>query len=121
MGQAIGGILGLYVNGVQVPTRDALTYNDGQDMREGVMGHQRPTGYKEMAQQPFIECTISTSDPLLVRDLKATTSANVTARLRNGTTLVLTQAWAAGNWNVDASEGTVEARFEGITMEVLGA
>ena len=54
--QRIGGIIFIKANGETISAKgDSFTYNTGQPKREVVVGADRPHGFKEMIQAPFIE------------------------------------------------------------------
>jgi len=55
-------------------------------------------------------------------DLKAlqeTTEATVVLELANGKSIILREAWYAGEGTVSTQEGNIAARFEGISAEEL--
>jgi hypothetical protein len=110
-----GGILSLNVNGVRQDAKGNFSYNLGKAKRDGIVGADRPHGYKEVPQIPFVEGEITDRGDLDVGALVETTDATVTLQVANGKTIVLRNAWFAGEGTVQTEEGNIAVRFEGLS------
>jgi hypothetical protein len=114
-----GGIIRLSVNGELQDAKGAFTYNLGVDKKEAVIGADRVHGNKSTPQVPYIEGKITDRGTL---DFKAMTQAEdltVTLDLANGKTVMLREAWWAGEGNASTEEGEIDARWEGISAEEI--
>lgn len=110
-----GGTLSLTVNGVRQDAKGNFSYNLGQPKREGIVGADGVHGYKESPQIPFVEGEITDRGDLDVAALVGTTDATVTLAVANGKTVVLRNAWFAGEGTVQTEEGNIAVRFEGLS------
>lgn len=110
----IAGTAYVKVDGNQYTLSGSLTVSPDSLEREGLAGLSGVAGYKEMPRVPFIEGEFFTTAGLSLTAIQAITNATVTAELANGKTYVLRNAWTAGAREVNAAEGTVTIRFEGM-------
>ncbi len=110
-----GGTLSLTVNGVRQDAKGNFSYNLGRPKREGIVGADGVHGYKESPQMPFVEGEITDRGDLDVSALVDTTEATVTLAVANGKTVVLRNAWFAGEGTVQTEEGNIAVRFEGLS------
>lgn len=117
------GAEALWVNGERYQIKEGATYNPGTLMREGIVGADGSHGYTEKPQQPFIEVAITRAQGQQIRAIVEALNgeATVTLRLRNGDQVVLSGAWAAGDWNSNADDGQITARFEGRSCQEIAA
>lgn len=111
----IAGVAFVKVNDRQYALRGSLTVSPDLFEREGIAGQDSVHGYKEIPRVPFIEGEFSTVRELSLDDLSAITDATVTAELANGKVYVLRNAWTAGAREINAEEGQVSIRFEGMS------
>lgn len=110
-----GGILSFAINGVRQDAKGNFSYNLGKAKREGVVGADAPHGFKALPQIPFIEGEITDRGDLDVGALLETEDATVTLAVANGKTIVLRNAWFAGEGTVGTEEGNIAVRFEGLS------
>lgn len=113
--QRRGGTLSLTVNGVRQDAKGSFSYNLGKPKREAIIGADGVHGYKELPQAPMIEGEITDRGDLDLAAFVETTDATVTLQLANGKTVVLRNAWFAGEGTVQTEEGNIACRFEGLS------
>lgn len=112
------GILYVKIQGKLQESKGNWTYNLGRPKRDAIVGTNDIHGYKEMPQVPYIEGTITDKSSLdLVNDILDITNETVTLELANGKTIVLRNAWYAGEGNVTTEEAEISVRFEGLEAE----
>lgn len=121
MPQRVGGIAQFNVNGVRYRAKGNFTYNLGNPKRDGVLGADGIHGFMEKPQIPFIEGVITITDDLDVADLLALTEGTVILDLLTNKSVVLRQAWFAGEANASTEEGELPVRFEGLSAEEVRA
>jgi len=112
-----GGILSLNRDGVRLDVKGNWTYNLGHAKREAIVGADRTHGYKETPQVAYIEGEITDRGDLDLADLLDTRDATITLALGHGKTIVLRNAWWAGDGTVGTEEANIAARFEGTSAE----
>lgn len=117
----VGGKLFVAVNGERLPAKGSFTWNLGEDMREGIVGHDTVHGYKELPQIPFIEGAITIQPATDVRALLRTTNATVTLETAAGQVIVLESAWYANEGSAQTEEGELAVRFEGLSASISSA
>lgn len=115
------GLIFIKVNGLQYDAKGEFTHNLGAVKREGVVGADGVHGYKETPQVPYIEGKITDKRTLVLSDLLGMVDATVTLEEANGKTVVLQEAWYAGDGNVTSGEAEVDFRFEGMRGEEIPA
>lgn len=115
----VAGTLYLAVNGTTLPAKGNYQVGYGAEKKEAVVGVSGVQGYKAMAQVAFIEGTITNRSNLDVKALLAIEGATVTLEFKGGKTLVLRDAWFAGEGVLNADEGELQVRFEGLALEEL--
>jgi hypothetical protein len=74
-----------------------------------------------MPQAPFIEGKITDRGTLDLQKLVSIEDATVTLELANGKSILLREAWFAGEGNVSTEEGEIDVRFVGRSAEELTA
>lgn len=111
------GKINVQVNGQVFDAVGEFTYNLGQPKREGLVGPDRVHGYKELPQIPMIEGEVRDASNLDVAGLLNLTDATITLELANGKTIMLREAWYAGDGNVGTEEANIELKFEGMSAE----
>ncbi|MBK68024.1 MAG: phage tail protein [Rickettsiales bacterium] len=113
------GIVYIKVDGNQYDAKGNFEYNIGNNIREAIVGSDGVHGYKEMPQVPFIEGAITDSIDLDLKSLQQSDEATVTLELGNGKTIMLENAWYAGEGTASSEEAEIPFRFEGLRGEEL--
>ena len=113
----VGGIIFVKVNGGLLQAKGEFSYNLGAFKRDAVMGPSDVHGFTEKAAIPFVEGAITDSDELDLKALLETRDATVTLGLANGKTILLSEAWQAGEGTGGSDEGEIEVRF---ALQFLG-
>lgn len=121
MTNAVGGIITVRANGAQLRAKGSWTYNLGRPVRTAIVGADGVHGYREQPQVAFIEGPVTDRGDLDLTALVNMRDATITLDLANGKTVVLSQAWFAGEGSATTEEGEVSVRFEGVTGEELAA
>ena len=111
----VGGITRLTIDGVSNPGKGDVTYNLGMPKREPVLGSAGVHGYTEKAQVAFIECATTHFGDLDFKALVGRTDATVIVELPNGQSLVLRNAYYAGDGEGSTAEGELKLKFESDT------
>lgn len=106
------GTIFFKVGGRQLDAKGNFTYNLGNPKREAIIGADGVHGYKETVQTAFIEGEITDSADLKLADLTNIDSETITLELGNGKTVVLSQAWFAGEGTGNTEEANISVRFE---------
>jgi hypothetical protein len=117
MSQRKGGTLQLQVSGELHDAKGNFSYNLGQPKRDPIIGADRIHGFAEKPQVPFIEGEITDRGTLDLKALVTMLGATVTLALANGKTVVLRDAWYAGEGTANTEEGNVQFRFEGVSAQ----
>lgn len=106
------GIIFLKVDGALYEAKGNFTYNLGKPKREGIVGADSVHGYKETIQIPFIEGEITDSNQLSLEKLVTLDGVTVTLELNNGKSILLRDAWYAGEGTGETEEANIGVRFE---------
>lgn len=115
----IAGTCYLKRDGVQYALRGQLTISPLSVTREGIAGLDRVHGYRESPRVPYIEASVTKTRELSLKALEGVTGSTVTAECADGTVYVLSQAWQAGDLDLNAGEGEVTIRFEGMDCKEM--
>jgi hypothetical protein len=105
------------IDGAQHDAKGSFTYNLGIPKREGMIGSDAIHGYKETPQIAFIEGEITDRADLDVKKFLELDGVSVTLELANGKTVLLRDAWYAGDGNIQTEEANIQVRFEGRSAE----
>lgn len=116
---AIAGVAYVRVDGEQFALRGDLTVSIDAFERTGVAGADRVHGYTEAPRVPFIEGNFSDLGGLSLKRLHDICNATVTAETLNGKTYLLRNAWSAAARELNAIEGSVTVRFEGMSGDEI--
>jgi hypothetical protein len=119
MANRIAGVCYLKVDGAQYALRGNLSVAPARTVRTGVAGQDGVHGFTEAPTVPYIEGDISDLGSLSLQRLHAVNEATVTVELANGKVYLLRQAWFAGELVLNAADGTVPIRFEGMSCEEI--
>ena len=118
-GNKRAGILYFKRNGTILDAKGNYTYNLGGVKRDAIVGADRVHGFKEMPQVAFIEGEITDKGDLNVKDITGAEDETLTLELRNEKTIVLKNAWFAGEGNVQTEEANIAVRYEGSGAEEI--
>ena len=105
------GIIHLKINGEMQDAKGDFTYNLGHPIREEIIGSDGVHGYKETPQAAFIEGAITDRSDLKLADFVTIDDGTVTLELANGKTIVLSEAWFAGEGSGTTGESEIAVRF----------
>jgi hypothetical protein len=117
MTSIVGGKIQVSVNGGRIDAKGEFTINPGRDMREAVIGADRPHGAKVTPQAPSIEGAMTVRDTTDVDAILDAVDATVVVELANGRTFVLRDAWFAGSGELKTGESELAVKFEGLSGE----
>jgi hypothetical protein len=112
------GRIFLKVDGAMFDAKGSFSYNLGEEKRDAIVGADRIHGYKVSIQVPFIEGAITDRADLSLSDLARQENVTVTLELENGKTIVLADAWFAGEAGVTTDEAEISVRWESATLGV---
>lgn len=121
MSQRRAGVVYFKVDGNIYDAKGNFTYNLGKPKREAIVGADVIHGYMEKIKVPFIEGEITDRSNLDLGVFQSLTDVTVTLELANGKTIVLRNAWFAGDGDVKTEEANIAVRFEGLTGEEVAA
>lgn len=111
------GTIFFKADSTQYDAKGSFTYNLGADKREAIVGADKVHGFKETKQVAFIEGEITDRADLDVQKLLELDDVTVTLELANGKTILLRNAWFAGDGNIGTEEANIAVRFEGQSAE----
>ena len=118
----LAGIVGVEIPGIgAVPVVSTVSYNLGRNKREVLVGHSGVHGYKELPQIPFVEFDLRDWKELDAAALLDLFDITLKVMLANGKTLALYNAVQTGTGDGSSAEATFKVRFEGSTMDEIGA
>src|SRR5262245_48674006 len=103
--QRRAGLIQLQINGEVHDAKGDFTYSPGTPKRTGIIGSDRPHGFSETPQIPYIEGKITDRGTLDLRALFSLEGATVTISLANGKAFVLSDAYYAGDATATTNEG----------------
>lgn len=112
--QRVGGPYELQAGGVRLNGKGGATYNLGHPKREAVMGASAGHGYKETPQVSFVEVDVTDAADLDVKAVATMKDATVTLKVANGKTILLHNAYFAGEGTIATDEGNIGCRFESL-------
>jgi Phage tail tube protein len=119
MAQRVAGTAYLKVDGNQYPLRGNFTVTPSMIERAGIAGQDYIHGYSEMPRVPSIEGDVTTVPGLSVEAFEAQVDVTVTAELANKSTYVLREGWCVSALAINARDGIVRVKWEGITCDEL--
>lgn len=115
----VAGLIAIKVDGTQLMAKGAFTYNLGHPKKEAVMGVDGFHGSKSTPQVAFIEGEITLNEDIGVSDIVDIEDATVTLDLDSGVSVVLTEAYYAGEGTGNTEAGSLPVRFEGASAEEI--
>lgn len=110
--QRIAGIIQVISNGVTQNAKGDFSYNLGNPKRTAIVGSDKVHGFTEKPQPAFIEGEITDRGDTDLDALTKLKDATVQVALANGKTVVLRNAWYAGEGTGHTDEANIDVRFE---------
>jgi hypothetical protein len=117
--QRIGGVLAIYLDGVQYEARGNFNITGVTVKRTGVAGQDGVHGFIEEPIVPSIKGDWSIGNQLSLVNLEAITDATAQVNLANGMSYILTDAWTVAAFVIDAHDGKVMIELEGMSMQEM--
>lgn len=114
MPEPTAGLIEFKVDGEILSAKGSFQYNLGAPKLSAILGSDRPHGYKEEAQVPYIEGEITLRGALTLRKLTSIRDATVSLKHADGRLFMLYNAWYAGEGTGNTEESNVGVRFEGL-------
>jgi hypothetical protein len=108
----VGGIIRVTVDGTEVRAKGEFTYNLGLPKNESVIGAGSVHGYKSTPQAAYVEGEVTDTNDLDLVALVSVTNSTIILELANGKSVVLRQAYYAGDGEGTTGEGAVKVRWE---------
>lgn len=106
------GIIWVRTDGKLIEAKGEYTYGLGKPKRTAIVGSDKVHGYKEEVQVAFIEGATTDHPDLDLAAFVGATNLTVTLELNNGKTIVLNDAWYAGDGTAKTGEAEIPVRFE---------
>ena len=113
----ISGVVFVKWDGNQIDVIGDWSYRINPVKRTTELGSDKVHGYKELPQENFIEGEARDNKNLDLAVFQGITNATVTAKLANGKTIVLRNAWYASEGEVGTESANIKTRFEGMSGE----
>jgi hypothetical protein len=107
------GSITLKTDSIVRDAKGSFTYNLGRPKLTGIAGADRVHGAYSTVQVPFIEGVITDDADLDLDALLTARDITVTLDLASGKSIVLREAWYAGEGNVTTEQGEIAVRWEG--------
>jgi Phage tail tube protein len=114
MAVRFAGVAFVMIDGNQLPVRGNLTVSPSPVERTMIAGQDSVHGYQELPRVPYIECDVSTLPDLPLEDLEAQTNVTVVAQNANRMMYSLVGATCKGGLEINARDGQVRIRWEGL-------
>ena len=105
------------VNGRTIQAKGEFTYHLGTENRTTVKGADRIHGYSSEPGEPMIEGALTDEPGLDLKAMFEVRDATVTLELLNGKTIVLRDAWYAGDGTIKTGEGEASLKFVGLSAQ----
>lgn len=112
----LAGTAYLTVDGASYMLAGDFEYSSSKVARETLIGMDTVHGYSEKPIAGHIAGTLRDSGGLKVADLNAMTNVTVVAELANGKTIVGRNMWTVESQAAKSSEGTIDVRWEGLSV-----
>lgn len=107
------GVVSLRVNGDVLRLKGNVTYGLGGQVREPIEGQTGLVGFMVKNQGAFIEVESIDASDVDLGALQNMQDATITCQLRNGKTVVVSEASVVGRIEVSGEDGGFTVRFEG--------
>lgn len=115
----VAGVAYVKRDGVQYSLKGTLTIQPNETQKESVVGQDGVHGYKESFVAPSISAQVTKTPDLSLKALEGVTNSTITAECADGTTYVLSNAFFSGLAELDAGEGQVTIKFEGMSCNEI--
>lgn len=109
----IAGTCYIKVDGEQLEVKGSVEVPLSDKKRENVMGLNGSAGFKEMAQEPYVNLTALFTSNFPLSKVTTGTDMTVTAELANGKVYTLTGAFLTDPGPVKVDDGEIELKFSG--------
>jgi hypothetical protein len=110
----VAGTTTVTADNLQLSVRGNVNVSLSKVERTGIAGLDGTHGYEEKPRVQFIELDVTTTQDLTIAQLDAITDATITTTLANGKTYSLFEAWTKSAHEINAEQGMVRVRFEGM-------
>ena len=117
MSQRRAGIIYLKLQGEIHYAKGNFSYNLGREKRESIVGADRIHGYKAMPQAAFIEGEVTDHGTLDLERLVTGEDLTITLEHANGKTILLREAFFAGEGTANTEEANIAVRWERSSVE----
>lgn len=121
MGQRIGGVLHVTVDGTQYALKGGWTVTPTSLKREDVAGQDGTNAFTETPTVPGAKGDLMLVPGLSLLALQSITNSTMSLDLANGTTYVLAGAWSKPPFEADTADGKVGVDFGCVTCDELVA
>lgn len=112
----VAGTVYVKVDGRQLSVRGSCTISPNTRTRTAVVGLDGPHGFQCVFRMPYISVEVTNRTQFPMTDIQNVEDATVTAELENGEVWVLRNAAQTADLEMEASEGSYTARFDGFDM-----
>lgn len=119
MTQRTAALIQIQAGGRLYSAKGNFTWNLGLPKREAIIGADGTHGYKETAQVAFTEGEFTDMGNIDTRELVTMDDVTVSLQLGNGKTVVLPNAWYAGDGTGNTEESSIDVRFEAARGEEI--
>ena len=113
-GRRVAGTAYITMDGSQLALRGNLTVSLSRVERSGIAGLDRTHGYMEKPRVQYIEGDITLVEGFSVEDLDNIVDATIVVQLANGKSYSLFEAWTKAAHEINAEQGQVRVRWEGM-------
>ena len=117
MANKIAGTCYIKVDGEQLEVKGSVEVPLSEKKRENVMGLNGSAGFKEMAQEPYVNLTALFTSGFPLSKITTGTDLTITAELANGKVYTLTGGFLTDPGPVKAEDGELELKFSGTRGE----
>jgi len=110
----VAGTAYITMDGGQLALKGNLTVSLSKVERTGIAGLDRTHGFMEKPRVQYIEGDFTLVQGMSIEDLDNITDATVVAALANGASYSLFDAWTKAAHELNAEQGQVRIRWEGM-------
>jgi hypothetical protein len=119
--KALAGIAYLSVDGKRYMLAGDLSYSVSRRKRETLIGQDEVHGFSETPHAGFIQASVRDAGSLSLADINAMTNVTVMLELTNGKMVVGRNMWTTDPQEVETMEAKFTVRWEGVSIEEIGA
>ena len=110
----VAGTAFITMDGAQLALRGNLMVSLSKVERTGIAGMDRTHGYTEKPRVQYIEGDFTLVEGTSIEQLDNITDATIVAQLANGNSYSLFEAWTKAAHELNAEQGQVRIRWEGM-------